>query len=102
MVSIPFEAFELGGLRVLEHHLRPVDAILEQLPSVTLSASDEVEEKLAHGKLLDIEDFEGELPLGLVEKSVVRIMGPDGHFRALGRMKSGGGISPFKQWVYPS
>ena len=98
-VSIPFEAFELGGLGVLEHHLRPVDAILDHLPAVTMAVGPQAEEKVGHGMELGPRNLQEGLPKDLSEDSIVRILDSEDRFRALGRVKSSG-IIPFKQWLY--
>ena len=101
-ISIPFEAFELGGNHVLMHHLKPVNGILEHLPALKLKHDTCVDEKIIHGKDLIPEDFSHASSLleSLDDAATLVIMDPDGKFRAMGRYRaSNGGIIPFKPWT---
>jgi tRNA pseudouridine55 synthase len=97
-ITIPFDAFEIGGRDVLEHHLKPIDMLLVDLPGVVLARGSEM--KVVHGKELETSDIDS-FPDGSEQIDVVRIMDSDGLFRSLGRMnESTGRIRPFKPWVY--
>lgn len=91
-MSIPFEAFERGGMDVLKHHLKPVDTILAELPSVVVKA--ESVDKIIYGKLLGSDDVEGEI--GGME--IYRIYDSEGRFRSLGRWAEAG-IIPYKPFT---
>jgi tRNA pseudouridine55 synthase len=95
-VSIPLNAFEVGGSKVLMHHLRPVDQILEHLVSITIR--DGREEKLKHGRIITKEDMTGEFPSVDDDSDTLRIIDSKGRFLSLGRVK-GESVIPFKQWV---
>ncbi len=96
-ISIPFEAFEVGGMKVLIHHLRPVDQILAHLPSVTVVP--ESEEKLLHGQMLGTKDIRGGVPQ-IGDDETLRLVDENGRFKALGRMKRDPvGVGPYKPWL---
>jgi tRNA pseudouridine55 synthase len=98
-LSIPFEAFEVGGIGVLMHHLHPIDPIVEHLPPFTILPPGL--DKLAKGRELTGDDFMEGYPDGASDGAIVRIIEEDGLFRSLGRIRSRtSGIIPFKPWWY--
>lgn len=98
-LSIPFEAFEVGGIDVLLHHLHPIDSIIEHLPALTILPAGL--DKLHTGHELYGDDFMEGYPEDALDGIIVRIIEPDGLFRSLGRIRSRtSGVIPFKPWLY--
>jgi len=95
--AIPLRAFEVGGSHVLEHHLHPVDRILDHLPSCR--ARDGAQEKIAHGRILHRDDLADDLSCVVGGPDAIRIVDSEGRFLSLGRMRNDpAGVVPFKQW----
>jgi tRNA pseudouridine55 synthase len=102
-LSIPFDAFEVGGNGVLMHHLKPITGILERLPKIIIKIGAFGDDKISNGKEISTDEFEDALGVinSLEDKSTLVIMEADGRFRSMGRYRAkSGGVTPFKPWVY--
>lgn len=96
-MSIPFAAFEVGGIKVVRHHLRPVDMILSHLPAITVK--NEVFNKVINGIGLKPDDIIQQLDDNLFQNEFVRILSENNYFLALGKINSKSRrIIPVKQW----
>ena len=97
-MSIPLDAFEVGGYGVLEHHLKPIDPLIAHLPACRIRP--EREEKLIHGRPLAAEDIDDGFPALHDDTAVLRILDVQGSFRALGRIEHDPPrIVPYKPWL---
>lgn len=97
-MSIPLDAFEVGGYQVLEHHLKSIDPLLDHLPACRIRP--EREEKLIHGRPLAPSDMEDGFPDLEDGSATVRILDNQGSFRALGRPeRDAQTIIPYKPWL---
>jgi len=99
-ISIPLQAFDIGGIDVLMHHLRPVQFILQHLPTLTLRPGAEFQTRLLQGKRLGPDDFLDGFPEIIEENATFVIIDPSGSFLSMGRPSHHAhAIVPFKPWL---
>lgn len=95
-IAIPLKALEIGGMDVLDHHIKKVEMLLEYLPAIMISHDGEA--KIDYGKkIIDTDILEKGLN-NFLEGNVVRIINESHDFLSLGRVGYDGGIIPFKPW----
>jgi len=95
-LSIPFSAFEVGGINTLIHHLKPIDALIEHLPYIVLKHGRE--NKILTGLKLTPKDLEHPFPPP--NATIFKVLDPSGNFLSLAKKtKKENSMIPFKPWI---